>query len=278
MRAEADLQQGQLDDAQILLERAYAQIEGNGQTNMTLCCDFLAWRLNLCGAYHAPGPAGSTAGRAAPAAQYGAWRNLFHAICAYYYALRGQTDGIPEVYAAHRMNTVNTLAPGKPMIRLIENQVYLAQGEWAQVLGRGARGCWLCARPFTTIWWPCICGSRWRQPSARLGRQDKGRNLLEQALAQAALDGFVVPLCRNFRDLEPLLEAAQEGPHANAVQCILALGAAQQERCRALNRSEALPEAAARLTERELALARGSLQTAAPTKRSLPGCSSPKAP
>ena len=59
-----------------------------------------------------------------------------------------------------------------------------------------------------------------------------------------------------FPELDPLLEAAQEGPHANAVRCILALGAAQQERCRALNRSEALPEAAARLTERELALAR----------------------
>ena len=64
------------------------------------------------------------------------WRNLFNAICAYYYALRGQTGSIPEVYAAHRMNTVNTLAPGKPMIGLIENQVYLAQGEWARVLGR----------------------------------------------------------------------------------------------------------------------------------------------
>ena len=37
MRAEADLQQGRFDDAQILLERAYAQIEGNVQTNMTLC-------------------------------------------------------------------------------------------------------------------------------------------------------------------------------------------------------------------------------------------------
>ena len=34
MRAEADLQQGRFDDAQILLERAYAQIEGNGQTEL----------------------------------------------------------------------------------------------------------------------------------------------------------------------------------------------------------------------------------------------------
>ena len=66
----------------------------------------------------------------------------------------------------------------------------------------------------------------------------------------------MVPFAENFRDLEPLLEAAQEGPYSDAVRRILALGAAQQERCRALNQSEALPEAAARLTERELALAR----------------------
>ena len=91
---------------------------------------------------------------------------------------------------------------------------------------------------------------------ARLSRQDEGLSLLQQALAQAAPDGFVVPFAENFRDLKPLLEAAQEGPHSDAVRRILALGAAQEERCRALTHSEALPEAADRLTERELTLAR----------------------
>lgn len=47
MRAEAAFVQGRFADAQIELERAYAQIEGNGQENMALCCDFLAWRLAL---------------------------------------------------------------------------------------------------------------------------------------------------------------------------------------------------------------------------------------
>ena len=31
-----------------MLETAYAQIDGNGQENMALCCDFLAYRLSLC--------------------------------------------------------------------------------------------------------------------------------------------------------------------------------------------------------------------------------------
>ena len=47
MRAEAAFLQGRIVDAQIELERAYAQIHGNGQENMALCCDFLAWRLSL---------------------------------------------------------------------------------------------------------------------------------------------------------------------------------------------------------------------------------------
>ena len=39
--------QGRFTDAHIELEHAYAQIEGNGQENMALCCDFLARRLSL---------------------------------------------------------------------------------------------------------------------------------------------------------------------------------------------------------------------------------------
>ena len=48
MRAEAAFMQGRFTDAHIELESAYAQIEGNGQENMALCCDFLARRLSLC--------------------------------------------------------------------------------------------------------------------------------------------------------------------------------------------------------------------------------------
>ena len=48
MRAEALFCRGHFTDAHIELERAYAQIRDNGQENMALCCDFLAWRLSLC--------------------------------------------------------------------------------------------------------------------------------------------------------------------------------------------------------------------------------------
>ncbi len=38
------------------------------------------------------------------------------------------------------------LAPGKPMIEMIENQVYLAQGAYAKVIGRSEGLLALCAR------------------------------------------------------------------------------------------------------------------------------------
>ena len=43
MRAETDFMRACFADAQIMLERAYAQIDGNGQENMALCCDCLLY-------------------------------------------------------------------------------------------------------------------------------------------------------------------------------------------------------------------------------------------
>ena len=95
MRAEAAFMQGRFTDAHIALESAYAQIEGNGQENMALCCDFLARRLSLY------------AGRRSSAARFderyaellrqhnAAWINIWSATAAYYYALRGETEQTP---------------------------------------------------------------------------------------------------------------------------------------------------------------------------------------
>lgn len=211
MRAEADFLRGRFDDAQIGLERAYAQIAGNGQTNMTLCCDFLAWRLSLGGGYTPRIPLAVR--QEEMLRQHNmAWRNLFHAIGAYYYALRGQTDSIPEVYAAHRMDSVNTLAPGRPMIGLIEDQVYLAQGEWASVLGRAPGLLAMCEALHYDL--------------VALHLR------IQMAAAYAGL-----------------------GRQTELAGHVCALGRAQEKRCAALNRSEALPEATVALTDRELRMA-----------------------
>lgn len=67
------------------------------------------------------------------------WINLWSAASAYYHALRGETDKIPEIFSQHRLSDINMLAPGKPMMEMIENQVYLAQGAYAKVIGHSAQ-------------------------------------------------------------------------------------------------------------------------------------------
>ena len=127
--------QARFTDAQIALESAYAQIAGNGQENMALCCDFLSYRLSLFSDI-SPRYAADERYEALLSRHDAAWIHLWNAINAYYYAVLGQADMIPPVFAEHRLSTINFLAPGKPMMEMIENQVYLAQGAYAAVIGR----------------------------------------------------------------------------------------------------------------------------------------------
>lgn len=120
MRAEADFMQGRFTDAHIGLESAYAQIEGNGQENMALCCDFLVWRLSM---HMDIGQRHSFEERRASLLRHhnAAWLNIWSAASAYYHALMGETGKIPPVFADHQLSTIHFLAPGKPMMEMIEN-------------------------------------------------------------------------------------------------------------------------------------------------------------
>lgn len=138
MQAEAAFTRGQLDDAMIALERTYAQTDGSGQENIALCGDFLSLRLSLFG---------QGAPRYTPLGRYellqqqhnAPWVRFWDACCAYYYALLGQEEAIPEPFRLHRLEGINFLAPGRPMILLIENQVYLTQKAWPKVIGRSEK-------------------------------------------------------------------------------------------------------------------------------------------
>ena len=108
MRAEAAYMQGRFTDADIALERAYAQIEGNGQENMALCCDFLLRRLSL---YADVEQRYTFEERYASLLRYhdASWINIWSATSAYYHALRGETDKIPEIFSQHRLDGINML-------------------------------------------------------------------------------------------------------------------------------------------------------------------------
>lgn len=242
MRAEALFCQGRFTDAHIELERAYAQIRESGQVNMALCCDFLSWRLSL----HADVEQRYTfAERYADLLRYhdASWLNLWSATSAYYHALRGETDKIPEVFSQHCLSDINMLAPGKPMMEMIENQVYLAQGSYAKVVGRSAGLLAVCeAMHYALV--ALHVRIQTAAAYARLGKPEEARAELKKALSDAEPDGFVMPFVENYGFLQPLL--AQE-IKSELIAKIAGLGEAAGARSAA----SARPAAFAALTPRE---------------------------
>ena len=245
MRAEASFMQGRFTDAHIELESTYARIEGNGQENMALCCDFLARRLSLH--MDMEQRASFEERREALLCKHDAQGlNIWSATSAYYHALLGETDKIPSVFAEHQLSTINFLAPGKPMMDLIENQVYLAQGAYAKVIGRSEGQLAVCdAMHYALV----ALHVRLQTAAAyeRLGKHQEAHDLLAQALADGAPDGFVMPFVENYRYLKPLLAQEIQG---GFVGKIMELGEAAEQRRSSTDR----PMAFAALTEREYEL------------------------
>ena len=203
MRAEAAFQQGRFTDAQIELEHAYAQIEGNGQVNMALCCDFLAWRLSLCTDVE---QRYSFEERRVELLRHhnAAWINIWTATSAYYHALVGEIERIPAVFAEHQLSTINFLAPGKPMMEMIENQVYLAQGAYTKVIGRSEGQLAVCEAMHYAL---VALHIRIQTAAAyeMLGKSAEAHEWLSRALSDAAPDGFVMPFVENYDRLQPIL-------------------------------------------------------------------------
>ncbi len=203
MHAEALFCQGRFTDAHIELERAYAQVKGNGQVNMALCCDFLSRRLSR---YTDVEQRYTFEERYAELLRYhdASWINLWSATSAYYHALRGETDKIPEIFSQHRLSDVNILAPGKPMMEMIENQVYLAEGAYAKVAGRSAELLAVCEAMHYAL---VALHIRIQTAAAyeKLGKSEEAHACLKKALSDAAPDGFVMPFVENYERLKPLL-------------------------------------------------------------------------
>ncbi|MCI6888201.1 MAG: LuxR C-terminal-related transcriptional regulator [Lachnospiraceae bacterium] len=242
MRAEAAFMQGRFTDAHIELEHAYAQIEGNGQVNMALCCDFLARRLSLH--MDMEQRYSFEERREALLRHHNAtWLNLWSATSAYYHALLGETDKIPSVFAEHQLSTIHFLAPGKPMMELIENQVYLAQGAYAKVIGRSEGQLAVCdAMHYALV----ALHVRIQTAAAYelLGKSEEAHEWLSRALSEAAPDGFVMPFVENYDRLQPILAREIK---SDLIEKIVELG----EAAKARKVENTRPVAFAALTERE---------------------------
>ena len=242
MRAEALFCQGRFTDAHIELERAYAQVKDNGQINMELCCDFLSRRLSL---HTGVEQRYTFEERYAALLRYhdASWINIWSATSAYYHALLGETDKIPEIFSQHRLSAVNMLAPGKPMMEMIENQVYLAQGAYARVVGYSAELLPVCEAMHYAL---VALHIRIQTAAAyeRLGKSEEARAWLRKALSDAEPDGLVMPFVENYDILKPLLEREIKN---DLISKIIELG----ESATARNAAGTRPAAFDALTPRE---------------------------
>ena len=225
MRAEAAFQQGRFTDAHIELESVYAQIEGNGQVNMALCCDFLAWRLSL---HTDVEQRYSFEERRAELLRLhnSTWVNIWSATGAYYHALVGEPERIPAVFAEHQLSTINFLVQGKPMMEMIENQVYLAQGAYAKVIGRSTGQLAVCEAMHYAL---VALHIRIQTAAAyeALGKSEEANEWLRSALSDAEPDGFVIPFAENYDRLQPIL--ARENK-SDLITKIIELGEAAKSR------------------------------------------------
>ena len=251
MRAEAAFAQGRFTDAHIELESAYARIEGNGQENMALCCDFLAWRLSLCTDVEMRYSFEQR--REQLLRQHNAaWLNILDAASAYYHALLGKTERIPEVFSAHRLSLISILAPGKPMAEMIENQVLLAQGAYAKVIGRSEGQLAVCEAMHYAL---VALHVRLQTAAAyeALGKRAEACRLLDQALKDAAPDWIMIPFVENYAYIKPTLQYCSGQPEL--IGSIVRLGEAMLARKKAAPDAGSRPAEFAALTDREYEIA-----------------------
>lgn len=250
MSAEAHFMRGNFVDAHIALEKAYTQIQGNGQESIALCCDFLAQRLSICMDIKMR----NTFEERRKELLQGhntTWVNIFDSTCAYYYAVTGQTERIPTLFGAHMLSTMNFLAPGRPMMEMIENQVYLAQGEYSKVIGRSESILAMCqALHYDLVALHVqiqLLAANWK-----LGKTEQALELLRRSLSQAFPDGILMPFVENYPYIEELLKGSFFGINENFLFRITRMGKEWEMRCDQLKKEEAYPPVFKVLSDREL--------------------------
>lgn len=249
MEAEAEYAHGNFLNSSVVLSRAYHKTAGNAQKNMDLCCDFLFLRLGFFD--KTPHPWILQEKKRAELVLMGnaLFLNIFDSICAYYYALLRLPDKIPEVFREHRLNEIHYLHPARPMMALIENQVYLAQKSYVEVLGHTDALLALCRHfPYTLCEIHVLIQAAGACNSLQYHKE--AREYIKTAIQLAEPDEIAAPFCENYIYIKELLG------NSTFEQKIHNLGERFCKNSVTLSSALSRPAAASALTDRELELAR----------------------
>ena len=254
MNAEAAFMQGNFSDAQILLEQTYSTIASNGQHNISLCCDFLAARLSLFqeGVTFVKNP--EVKRKELLSLHNMMWLNIFDSTYAYYYALIRMPEKIPALFKDHMLSTVSFLSPCRPMMEMIENQVFLSQKMYAKVIGRSETLLPFCEKmhyELVSLHVQIQTASAY----AMLGKHHDARQLLQKALGHAMPDGFLIPFVENYTYIKDVLGSINSIASEPFTDRILSLGSVYEQHCLRLSSRNSRPEILNMLNSREAEIA-----------------------
>ena len=204
MEAEVAYGQGRFVDAVIALAQARSAAAAEGQRYMLLCCDFLSLRLALTGATEFEGDWYHKRRAEWVPALDPVLLMALDGCRAYLRALLGLPEELPGWLAGDSLEGANLLRPARPMFEVILNQVLLARGEYAKVLGRLPQ----CLAQCST--YPYALGTLHlllQQAGAydALGKGNEAYEALRQAAELAAPDRFWMPFVENTPHLKNLL-------------------------------------------------------------------------
>ena len=210
----------------------------------------LALRLHLAAAGGAEPPDAAEARAALLPRRDATLLLTFDAARAYYAALCGAEEQIPPSFAQHTLADARMLDVAKPMLGMVETQVWLAQGAWRRAVAQAEA----LLAPCQTLHYALVRLHLLIQLAAAYARLDDRAAAdahLRQALAEAEPDGLVMPFAENYRDLKPVLDGL--AADSAFLREIRTHGAAMESRISALRHGGGEPDGALTARERELA-------------------------
>ncbi len=248
MSAEEAFMRGELAAAGVLLAKAEYRAAEKHQNYLLQCCDFIRLRKSLF-----DGSEYVYCDSSEIRKHHDTMLMLVNdSVNSYYYALAGICEHIPDRFAEHHIESANILNPAVPMMQMIENQVYLAQGSFETVIARSEKLMEMCRRLNYVL-----VGIHIQIQTAAayemLGMRDEASAMLEAALKESARDWCIIPAAENYRYIRRLV---REFNHRDFAEQIEMLGEKFEANCTDIRNRICVSDAIDGLTDREMQIAK----------------------
>ena len=248
MSAEEAFMRGEFSAAGVLLAKAEYRAAEKHQNYLLQCCDFIRLRKSLF-----DGSEYIYSGSSEIKKRHDTMLMLVNdSIKAYYYALSGICEHIPERFAEHHIESANILNPAVPMMQMIENQVYLAQGSFETVIARSEKLLQLCDKmnyALVRIHIQIQTAAAYKM----LGMREEASAIIEAALRESEADWGLIPAAENYRYIG---EFVRKYNHRDFAEQIERLGEKFEANCADLQSHMYGGDIIEGLTDREMEIAK----------------------